>query len=107
MFRPISGIPRRGLGSAKHSTPRVALRNDLLTTLDLPPLGARTMTSTVFTFVLSDLVTGVGRLAMICPDAQYAAIASRGGDRIERRFVTPAHCRELTYTRLPGTAGSL
>ncbi len=58
--------------------------------------------STVLTFVLSDLLTGAARLAVICPDARYASIASRSGDRIERRFVTPADWRELAYTLMVG-----
>jgi hypothetical protein len=53
------------------------------------------VTVQVLTFALSDLLTGVGRLALICPDARYASIASQGHDRIERRFGTPADWREV------------
>jgi hypothetical protein len=62
--------------------------------------------NTVLTFTLSDLLTGAGRFALICPEARYASIASPGGDRLERRFVTPTEWRlfqsEVTLGLPPG-----
>jgi hypothetical protein len=52
-------------------------------------IGTIAMTRAVFTFALSDLATGAVRFALICPEARYASIASPGGVRLERRFVTP------------------
>jgi hypothetical protein len=64
------------------------------------------MTFHAFSFTLTDFETGrLLGLALVSPEARYAAVLAAGGNRFDQRHALPSHWKELEVDlgRLPAT----